>query len=912
MDSHGESGRNANAESAAAPRNVQETTLAFLFTDIEGSTALLRERPAAMHAAQAWHDALLRRAVERHGGDLFSDGGDGICAAFATVGAAVRTALDCQREMLRQPKSEVTLRVRMGVHAGAVERAGRDYRGLALHHAARLMAAGHGGQILLSQTAVSLCGDAMPPGASVTDLGTYRLKDLGEPARIYQLRHPEIAGLSRPGFPHGFPPLRTLDSIPNNLPRQLTTFIGREREMAAVKELVATSCLVTLTGAGGSGKTRLALQAASDLSDSFPGGVYFVDLAVLVDGTHVDQTVARALGVESAASLPPLQAAIDAIGSRRILLLLDNCEHVCEAAARTARELLQACPNARLLATGRRTLGLRGEKTWRVPTLGVPAEDAAPDPDALRRCESVQLFESRAADARDGFRLTARNAAAVAQICRRLDGIPLAIELAAVRVRALSPEQMAMRLHQRFALLVDNSGNIPDRQRTLEAMIAWSYDLLPPREQAMYRSLAVFAGGCTLDAAAHVCRGPDGGKTGDADRLDDIEVLNGLDNLVGHSMLLAEDGPDGERRYRMLETIREYALKLLEERDESDGVCERHRDYFLQLAEEAEPNLGKPDQREWLDRLSLEHDNLRAALKLPAPGVSRLRMAVALNSFWLARGHIREGLGWTEHALSHARATNSEGSEWVARALNATGLLRAAAGDYPGAEAALMESARLYECLCHPEDGWVIYNNLGKLAAEQGRLEAAEGHFKKSLEIVRARGDLRKTAILLNNLGGVAKDREAFAEAGRCFAQSLSCFRELGDETGVAWVRINLAQVSEKCGSPDEARAHFVASAEIFARIDHSLGMALSLAGLSAACTGGNDPCRAARLLGATEALVRASEGSIPPSEMEDVGRARAALDRELGQADMEALIADGARLAESTPYPALLQKLLG
>lgn len=476
-------------------------TVTFLFTDIEGSSKLWDAHPEQMQATVARHDQILREAIAGHNGITFKTVGDAFCVSFSVAADALDTALRAQRALFAEPWPEdVGIRVRMALHTGTADERDGDYFGPALNRVARLLAAGHGGQTLVSQTVRDLTLDTLPPDAALRDLGAKRLRDLQRPEQVFQLLHPDL--------PSEFAPLRTLDVLPNNLPRQVTSFVGREREIAEVRRLLGTTRLLTLTGSGGAGKTRLSLQVAADLLDEYADGVWLTELASLSGPALVPQSVASALGVREEPGRALVETLTDWLKSRTLLLLLDNCEHLLTACAQLADTLLKACPNLHILASSREGLGIAGETTYRIPSLSLPDAKEAATPESLSQYESVRLFIERAVAASPSFQVTNQNAPAVAQLCVRLDGIPLAIELAAARIRALSVDQIAQRLNDRFRLLTGGSRTALPRQQTLRALIDWSYDLLSDEEKTLLRRLSVFAGGWTLEAAEAVCADP--------------------------------------------------------------------------------------------------------------------------------------------------------------------------------------------------------------------------------------------------------------------------------------------------------------------------------------------------------------------------------------------------------------------
>ena len=835
--------------------------VAFLFTDLEGSTAPQQAHPAAYAAALRRHHDLLRGAVEAHGGVVFETVGDAVYAAFPRPTDAVRAALAGQLALHQEPWGEVgPLRARMGVHLGEVEAYpapgaahGARYLGLPLSRCARLMATAHGGQVVLSGAAVALVRDALPARAGLLDLGAYRLKDLQHPERVFQL--------TAPGLPADFPALRTLDARPHNLPLQLTSFVGRERELVEVGRLLARHRLVTLTGAGGCGKTRLALQAAADGLDAWPDGVWFVDLAPLTDPALVPQAALAALGLGEAPGRPPLERLTDALRPGRALLLLDNCEHLVGACAALAEHLLRACPRLGLLATSRELLGGAGEAVWRVPSLAVPDPDGLPDPAALGRSPAVRLFAERARLRRPGFAVTAANAPAVAQVCRRLDGIPLALELAAARVAVLPVEQLAARLDDRFRLLTGGSRTALRRQQTLRGAIDWSYGLLAARERVVLQRLAVFAGGCTLEAAEAVCAdpappGPARGRR--PARVGRAEVLDRLTALVQKSLALAEDA-GGEARYHLQETIRQYAAEKLLDAGEAAAVRARHRDVFLALAERAAPELGGRDQVAWLDRLEAEHDNLRAALAWSQAGDqdggAELRLAGALGRFWRVRGHVAEGRAWLGHAL--ARGSAAPGPDRV-RALAFAGHLAYIHGDLPRGRALLEEGVAAARRLPgHPGLAQAL-RHLAYVARDGGDDEAWWALCEEALASAREEGDARETAWGLFLVGAGRSRRGDPAGGLRLIEAGLAACRALGDTQGVQQALSVLSSVALEQGQTARAR-RLLHEALAHARALKNRGMeSLTLAHLAGVARDEGDVGAAGAL--ARQALVAARE----------------------------------------------------
>jgi predicted ATPase/class 3 adenylate cyclase len=732
------------------------TTVIFLFTDIEGSTQLWERHQQAMQAPLARHDALLRQAVAAHNGQIVKMTGDGCHAAFASARDGALAALAAQHALALETWPEIhpeVLRVRMGLYAGEVEARDGDYYGSSVNRAARLMSVGHGGQILISQIAADLLRDRLPTGAALRDLGEHRLKDLTRPERILQL--------TAPGLQADFPPIKSLDAFRHNLPIQLTNFIGRAREMAEVQRLLAGTRLLALTGPGGTGKTRLSLQVAAEVLTAFADGVWLVELAPLADPALVVQTVAAVFDLRPPPGVTPLNAVTDYLRAKQQLLLLDNCEHLVEACAQLADHLLRACPRLKIIASSREALGIAGETNYRVPSLSLPDPQAV-DPQSLIQSEAAQLFVDRALAAQPRFKVTAQNSPAIAQICGRLDGIPLALELAAARVKVFTPEQIATRLDDRFRLLTGGSRTALPRQQTLRALIDWSHDLLPEPERALLRRLSVFAGGWALEAADAICAG----GQGSAGILLPADVIDALTRLVDKSLVVVDENvPGGEARYRLLETIRQYARDRLLESGESALVRDRHLDWFVCLAEEAEPGLRGSEALSWLVRLTLEQENLRAALAwgLEHRPEDALAIAGNLQAFWA------KDMGL------------SGGRDWVQKTLERTAALPPADGE--GAARRLLRRARGLTAAC-------------LLAMNQGFANEAHALSAEAVALARASGDRSLLAYALSF--GVAADtlRGDLPSARAAGEESLVLARDLGEMPFLVMCLAQLALVS--------------------------------------------------------------------------------------------------------------------
>ncbi len=619
---------------------TESRTATFLMTDIAGSTRLWEEQPEAMAVALAAHDALLRAVVEQANGTVVKTTGDGMLAAFGGAREAVEAALAGQHALIEHDwPTTGPLRARMAIHTGPAESRDGDFFGPALNRVARLLAIGHGGQVLVSSAGAAVVADDLPPGSELQDRGDHHLRDLSRPEHVFQL----VA----PGLPSEFPPLRS-GAPPTNLPVELTSFIGREREIEGILGLLAGHRLVTLVGAGGTGKTRLMLKVASELA-GHADGVWLVELAPLTDPDLVLPEAARALGVPDQPGKPLLAVVTDFLRDKDLLLLVDNCEHLIGAAAELAERLLGACRSFRIMATSREALGVAGEAIFQVPSLGLPEALEHPDPAVAAASEAVRLFVDRATATMPSFQLDETTIGPVIEICRRLDGIPLALELAAARINVLSAVEIAQGLGDRFRLLTGGRRTSVPRQQTLQAMIDWSWDLLDEADQRLLRRLSVFAGGWTLEAATEVTGDrPPGDASGGAARLD---TLDGLSRLVDRSLVVAER--EGGRRFRMLETIRQYARDRLVASGEAPELRNRHLARFRRLAEDAGAALEGPAMVEWLERLDTEIDNLRSAFDWafevdPEAGIV---MAASLSHYWRARSMGTEGLDRLAEAI---------------------------------------------------------------------------------------------------------------------------------------------------------------------------------------------------------------------------------------------------------------------
>ena len=850
-------------------------TVTFVFTDVEGSTRLLQSLGDAWPEVVEDHNRILRAAVRDAGGVDVRTEGDSVFAVFGSASAALAAAADAQRSLAGHGwPGGAEVRVRMGMHTGEATLGGDDYVGLDVHRAARISAAAHGGQVLLSSASAELVGTGLPGGVSLRDLGKHRLKDLARPERIFQA--------SIEGLPSEFPPIRSLET-PTNLPAQRTSFVGREREVERVRALLRGPGLLTLTGPGGSGKTRLAIQAASGLLADYADGVFFVELAPITDARLVPSSIADAVGARAEGVRPVLDLLREHLRDREVLLVLDNFEQVL-AGALVVSDLLDAAPRLRVLATSREPLHIAGEQELPVPPLDLPQAGGGPPTDRLTRFAAVELFAQRAAAVDPQFRITDANAAAVAELCRRLDGLPLAIELAASAVKLLPPRAILDRLERRLEVPTGGAVDLPARQRTLREAIGWSYDLLDDAHRAAFRRLAVFVGGWTLQAAEAVA-GPD--ESGP-------DLLGVLGALVDKSLVIRLASADDSLRFGMLETIRAFGVEQLEAAGEAAAARDRHLAWFLEATEAAEPHLRDNDQKRWLDDLEREHDNLRAALRWAISSgraTDGLRLVAALWRFWHLRGHLAEGRDWADEvlALPAASARTSE----RARALTALGGLAYWQEDVPAFSRAYEEALAIARERGDSSGEAEGISNMAYASAFAGRIDIALEMTEQALVMFEEHGNRRAAADALWFLGVGARLMGDIPRARELFEQSLALHREGEDRFGITGALFGLGRVALAEGDLDTAAASFLEALGNDAEVGNRTGIGIALDHLAATAQHGGDHLRALRLGGASEAIKEAAGGHAPPP-LVDLPDPREAARAEVGDAAVAAAWGEG------------------
>ena len=765
----------------------------ILFTDIEGSTRLWEQEGARMSKALAEHDTLARAAVADNRGTVVKMVGDGMYAVFDDPLDAVNTTVALQRAFAGLEASHgLPLRVRCGVHLGMVERRDNDLFGSPVNRAARIMSAAHGGQILLSQAVAENVDGRITPPASLRDLGGVRLRDLSTPERLFQVVHPDLRV--------DFPALRSLELTPNNLPQQATSFVGRERELAEAKKLLESTRLLTLLGMGGMGKTRLSLQIAADVMDDFPDGAWFIDLAPVRDRALVPNEVAQVLNIAEEAGRSLIQTLCAHLKSRKLVLVLDNCEHLVSACASLANDLLRGTSTIKIVATSREALRVPGEQVYAVLPLALPDKKASYE--VLARSEAVQLFVERARLQKPGFALTEKDAPGIAELCVRVEGIPLALELAAARVHTLSIDEINRRLNDRYKLLSGGSRVLLERQQTLRALVGWSYDLLQENERIFFDRLSVFVGGFDLAAAEAICG---------ADPLDPDDVIDLLASLVEKSLVMVEQ-TDGETRYRLLETIGDYARERLIKRDDVAATAARHCEHFFAFAKQASRKMQSGEQAEWVRRVELDLDNLRAAFALAMEGgverIIAVKLAVALQGFWIVRGYATEGRNLVRAALAlqdiQAHPVGHAHGLYVGAALAAS------QGDQAEAKRMLEQCLALRREIGNPVDIAATLSTLSLVQLHMGDTAHAREGEQEAVTLFRGAGDRIGEAIGLLHLGEIDMYVGNDDAAGEHLEQCLRLAKQAGHAEIESECERMLGELSLDAGDLEAAQTRFM------------------------------------------------------------------------------------------------------
>jgi len=842
-------------------------TVTFLFTDIEGSTLLLRELGDRYAEVLQDHGEIVRRALEREGGAEIGTEGDSFFAVFSSPAAALRAVIATQRALAGHDwPGGVEVRVRMGLHTGEGTRVGTGYVGIDVHRTARIGDAAHGGQVLLSEATQGLIQHQLPDGTELLDLGDHRLKDLPHPEHLFQL--------TVEGLPGEFPPLRSLDARPNNLPAQMNRFIGRDDVIREVHEALENTRLLTLTGPGGTGKTRLALEVGHRQLPAFGDGVWFVDLSAITDPSVVPTEIAIALDLKRDPGSSALECVEEALRDQKTLLVLDNFEQVLDATPSVERLLSQA-PGLKVIVTSRSILSVYGEREYPVPPLRLPEHGTGLD--ALTQSEAVALFVERASAVRPDFDLTEDNAAAVAEVCSRLDGLPLAIELAAVRVKVLTPEAILARLDERLSLLTSGPRSLPERQRTLRGAIDWSYQLLDESEQRVFARLSTFWGGGTLEGIEAVCDSALGG-----------DVLDLLGALVDNSLLRRTETPGGEVRFQMLETIREYAAERLDAEPTGEHVRGRHAEHFLDLAIRAEPHLVGARQKEWLDRFDREHDNIRAALRWSIRSgevQAGQKAAGAMWRFWQQRGHLAEGRKKLEHLLEVPDGAKRTPARF--KALTGAGGLTYWQNDYPATERFYTEALEIARELDDPRLVAEGLYNLSFIDRIRGDMDEGMAKLRRVLEMAGSIGDQQLSADSLWILGN-RELREGRPEDGLPMVeQALDIYRGLGNLFATADSLSGMGSFYRILGDSEAACAAQREALEIFVEVGNPTGISMVLEEMAMVETMDGRHERALRL-GAAASALKADIGGGAPAELmkadESFEQSRSSLDPEAAE----------------------------
>jgi predicted ATPase/class 3 adenylate cyclase len=832
-------------------------TVTFFFSDIEGSTRLIQRLGDRYPDVLLAHHAIQREALAANGGHELRTEGDSFFIVFESALEACAGAAAVQKTLAQHAwPNDGQVRVRIGLHTGEATLVGNEYLGLDVHRAARVASAGHGGQVLMSETTRVLVDHALPPGLTLKDLGMHRLKDLARPERLFQLTVESL--------PDDFPPLKTLEATPNNLPTQLTSFIGRADQVREAKQLLSRSRLLTLTGPGGTGKTRLSLEIAADVLDQYSDGVYFVPLSAVHDPELVASAIAQALAISTSGSRRPIDALLDHLREKQTLLVLDNFEQVL-AAAPIATQLLEGSAGLRVLVSSRTVLRVSGEQEFPVPPLELPDLKALPGLAALSQFEAVRLFIERAVAVKPDFRATNENAPAIAGICERVDGLPLAIELAAARVKLFSPQALLSRLEKSLSALGSGARDAPARQQTLRGAILWSYDMLDAGGQRLLARVSVFARGGNLEQLEPVC-GPAQDVGGD--------VVESLDQLADQSLLRRLPDFD-EPRFLMLQTIRDFAAERLEQSGEAHLIRDRHVQAFIALAQQAQAHLFGPRRKEWLDRLEEDHDNFRAALGWAVASRdarSAMELSTGMWRFWQMRGHLHEGRRRMDEVL--AMPNSSEFAKERLAALEAAGGLAYWQADMRVAQRFYDECLELTRKLGDDRAlANALYNAAFPRVVSRGAIAEAKPMLAEALPLFRKIGDQTGVARALWGIGNALYFAKENADARPVLEEAVALNRKLDDRFGLGWSVHTLGLVTFNLGDFQRSRDSWIEAIQLFAAAGDVPGMVLQLDNLSALARHDGDFLRAGRLWAAASAHQESSGTGLGRLLREEEGR---------------------------------------
>ena len=826
----------------------------FLFTDIEGSTRLSQEFPDLYPDALKRHNTILQEAVDSNNGFVFKTIGDAFCCAFGSPEGAVKAAADSQIKLNSEDIGDFKLKIRMGIHTGNAEWSGSDYMGyITLARTQRVMSAAYGGQIIISNDTYEIVKHSFLPGGNMNisfrDFGERRLKDLIEPLRLFQINSPELQT--------EFPPLKTLDARPNNIPIQLTSFIGRENEIRDIKSILKSSKLLTLAGAGGTGKTRLSLQVGADMIDDFENGVFITELANVTDPFLITETVLDSLKVKTDPGTYPDEKLESFLEKKEMLLILDNCEHLISRCSELADKLLKKCSRLKIIATSREVLKCQGEHVYRVPSLSSPDPSLSESPEKLTRYASVRLFIERALSVNQNFRVNNDNLPALSEICFRLDGIPLAIELAAARTKTMSVEKINERLDNCFNLLVGGNRTSLPRQQTLKALIGWSYDLLSEKEKVLWSRLSVFKGGWKLESAEEICSD---------ELLLKEEVMVVLSQLVEKSIIVYDHSLE---RYSILETIKQFGEGKLNEAGETEKLFSRHLDFFILLAKDHSNVFSGKEAPDWLKMADAEHSNFISAIEWSSKNGKAEKAAVLseeINMFWEIRGHYFEGIRIMESLFEVTSGINPES---LSNMYLNTGHLYRAQGNYENAMKyfdkciAIKRDLKndrgiilVLQSLANVEAGYGNFsraqklfeesleislridfesgiafalNNLGNIELIRGNIQKAEKLISESLAINRSSGNKHRIAFSLDSIGNVMTEKGSLEEAQKYLEESLELTREVGDKSGITYALTNLSSIAFRRGNIEQAQNYTEESLKMRIELGDKNGIAYSL-----------------------------------------------------------------------------------